>query len=229
MLKLAVPTMLEAMRVRSQVAYGVEHHRREGEELVWHAWLAAVSGDGSRALTIINDGTYGFDYAGDELRLSILRAPAYAGHPVDDVTPIVRQDRFEPRVDQGEHVFRFWLNAGSAPERLAAIDREAAVKQDPPAALNAFPPGGGQTVIQGPTLSDGVVQMTAAKISEDGRALILRLFEPTGEAGKTVVSIPALGVAVDVCLSPFELRTLAIDLETRRVSDVDLLERTLGP
>jgi len=72
---------------------------------VGHRWLACVSPDRARALTIVTDATSGFDYAGSELRLSCLRSPAYAGHPVDEVTPIVRQDRIETRVDRGEHVF----------------------------------------------------------------------------------------------------------------------------
>jgi alpha-mannosidase len=225
MLKFALPTGIPGMRVRSQVPYGVEAHTREEEELLWHAWLACVSPDESRALTVINDGVYGFDFAGAELRLSCLRSPAHAGHPVDDVTPIVRQDRFEPRVDQGDHVFRFWLQGGPASERLTAIDRDAATKHDEPMALNVFPPGRGPQVRSGPTLSDRAVQITAVKMSEDGRSMILRLFEPTGTARTTTLSVPVLDVAFDVTLSPFEIRTLAIDLATRKVDEVDLLER----
>ena len=225
MLKLAVPTTLEGMRVRSEVAYGVECHTRTSEELLGHTWLACVSADGDRALTIVNDGTYGFDAAGSEVRLSCLRSPAHAGHPVDDVTPIVRQDRFEPRVDQGEHVFQFWLAGGPAARRLEAISREAAVRHDPPVALNMFPSGQGAPAAQGPTLSDDVVRITAAKLSEDGRSLILRLFEPTGVPRTTTVHVETLGVHAAVALGPWEIRTLAIDLATRQVATVDLLER----
>jgi alpha-mannosidase len=70
MLKFAVPTTIGGMRVRSQVPYGVEAHTREAEELLWHTWLACVSPDESQALTVINDGIYGFDFCGTELRLS---------------------------------------------------------------------------------------------------------------------------------------------------------------
>jgi alpha-mannosidase len=225
MLKFALPTTIRGMRVRSQVAYGVEAHTREAEELLWHAWLAAVSPDDSQALTVINDGVYGFDFSGAELRLSCLRSPAYAGHPVDDVTPVVRQDRFEPRVDQGEHVFQFWLQGGPADERLTAIDREAAAKHDVPMALNVFPRGDGPIVRPGPTLSDAAVQITAVKMSEDGRSMIVRLFEPTGTTRTTTLSIPTLDAVLDVTLSPFEIRTLAINLATRTVEVVDLMER----
>jgi len=228
MLKLALPTTLAGMRVRSQVAYGVERHGRPEEELLGQQWIACVSGDGSHALTLVNDATYGFDYSGSELRVSCLRSPAHAGHPVDDVTPIVRQDRVEPRIDQGEHVFRFWLNAGLAETRLAAVDREATVKHEAPMALVVFPSGDGPATVPGVTLSDGVIQMPALKYSEDGRALIVRLFEPTGSARTTCVEVPALGAKADVALGAFEVRTLRVDLEDGAVTDADLLERKAG-
>jgi alpha-mannosidase len=174
---------------------------------------------------VVTDATYGFDFAGSELRLSCVRSPAHAGHPVDDVTPIVRQDRVEPRTDQGEHVFHFWLNGGPAAERLSAIDREATVHHEAPMALVVFPAGGGRAAVPGATLSDGVVQMPAAKMAEDGRRLIVRLFEPTGTRRSTTLTIPSLGVTAEVALSPFEVRTLAVDLATGEVYQTDLLER----
>jgi len=225
MLKLAVPTTLDNGEVRAQTAYGNQIVRARGEETVGHRWLALLSPDGGRALTLVNDTTYGFDVAGGEIRLSLLRAPAYAGHPVDDVTPIVLQDRFEPREDQGEHVFRFWLDAGPACERLAAIDREAARHTEDLMALCAFPSGAGTPPLPGVLLDDEVVRLAALKMSEDGGALVLRLFEPIGKARNTRVRIPALGLDLPVTLDPFELRTLRVDLATRTVSRADLLER----
>jgi alpha-mannosidase len=224
MLKLSVPTALPRMRVHGQVPFGVERHAREGEELVGQRWLACVSADGARALTIVTDATSGFDYAGAEMRLSCLRAPAYAGHPVDDVTPVVKQDRVETRVDRGEHVFRFWLGAGPAEARLAAIDREAAAHIEAPYALVAFPPGGGKAAVPGVVLTDPVIQMPAMKLSDDGRRLVVRLFEPTGSARQTSIGIPALDIETSLSFTPFELKTVTVDLASRAVRATDLLE-----
>ena len=228
MLKLAIPTAMPGMRVHGQVAFGVERHAREGEELVGHDWLACVSADQARALTIVTDATSGFDHAGAELRLSCLRSPAYAGHPVDDVTPIVRQDRVETRVDRGEHVFRFWLNAGPAGARLAAVDREATAHLEAPMVLTAFPPGGGEAAVPGAVLSDPVIQMPAMKMGAENRRVVVRLFEPTGSARRTSLSIPALDVQVPLAFRPFELKTLAVDLASRVVCETDLLEDVSG-
>jgi alpha-mannosidase len=121
------------------------------------------------------------------------------------------------------------MNAGPAVARLAAIDREAAIKHEPPMALVVFPSGDGPSTVPGVTLSDETIQMPALKLSEDGRALIVRLFEPTGSARSTVVEVPALGVKAAVDLGAFELRTLRVDLEGGGVTDVDLLEGKVEP
>jgi alpha-mannosidase len=227
MLKLAIPTAFPGGAVTCQVAYGVETVEREAEELVGHRWLAVRSPDGARALTLITESTYGFDASGGELRLSLLRAPAYAGHPVDDVTPIVRPDRFEPREDQGHHVFRFWLNAGPADERLALVPREAAARTEGLMAVNAFPSGSGRQALSGLVVEGQGVCLGAFKLAEDGDDVVVRLFEATGTRRSARVQVPALDLAFDLALGPFEIRTLRIDRATRRVSVVDLLERTV--
>jgi alpha-mannosidase len=225
LLKLAVPTRFAGGLVRSQTAYGADDQCRLDDELVGHRWVSLVSPDGAHALTLINDGTYGFDVRDGDLRVSLLRAPAYAGHPVDDVTPITRQDRYEPREDQGDHTFRFWLNGGPADERRAAVDREATVRNDGLMAVCAFPPGPRRATVPAVVIDDAAIQLGAMKISEDGRALIVRLFEPTGQPRRTRVRVPPLDVVCEVALGAFEIRTLAIDLQSRAHTETDLLER----
>jgi alpha-mannosidase len=144
---------------------------------------------------------------------------------VDDVTPITRQDRYEPREDQRDHTLRFWLNGGPEAERRTAIDREATVKNDGLMALCAFPPGPQQSTPPAVVVDDEAIQLAAMKISEDGRALILRLFEPTGRPRRAGIRVPPLAVAFEVALGAFEIRTVSIDLHSHAVTDVDLLER----
>jgi len=223
MLKLAVPTAFGGGETLCEVAYGAEVVERHAEELVAHRWIAAVSPDRRHALTLVTDRTYGFDVFEGELRLSLLRAPAYAGHPVDDVTPIVRQDRFEPREDQGLHRFRFWLRGGSAAERLDVIAREAAARCGDVMALNAFPAGGGRPPAPGVAIDGPAACLGALKLAEDGDDLVLRLFEPTGRPRPVRVRVPALDLAFDVSLGPFEIRTVRV--ARGLVVGTDLLER----
>lgn len=225
MLKLSLPTRFQNGRCRGQVAFGAEGFERVGEELVAQKWVSVVSHDGQKALTVINNGTYGFDFTGGELRLSLLRAPAYSADPGDEFKPPVPQDRFEPRIDQGERVFRFWINGGRAAERMAKIDREALTKNERPPVLCCFPSGRGKNPFPGVFLHDSAVHITAIKLAEENNWLLIRLFEPTGETRDSGVSIPCLNLSFGVFLEGFEIKTMAVDLDTREVFEVDLMER----
>ncbi len=227
MLKLALPTTFADGRLLGQVVYGVEALPTNGDEVVAQQWLAVLSAQGDYALTCINDGTYGADFTKGELRLSLLRSPAYSGHPIED-RPIVPQDRFTPRIDQGERIFRFWLNAGPAGERLTAIDREALSKNERPYALSFFPPGEGVAPQPGVRVSGEGVQVTAVKKAEDNDDLIIRLFEPTGSERVTVVELPWVRATMKVRLRPFEVKTLRFLAGEKRFVEVDLLEREVG-
>ncbi len=223
MLKLSFPVLGERLRYVGQVAYGVADLPDNGDEAVAGKWVAVIDGEG-RAFTCINDGVYGSDFSADGLRPTLLRSPAYTGHPILD-RGIVPQDRFTARIDQGERLFSFWINAGPAEHRLGAIDREALAHNERPMALSFFPSGAGEAAGAFLTLSDDVVQCSAVKRSEDGKALIVRLFEPTGRPRATTVGLPALGIKTRVKLGAFEVKTLRIDVEAGSVQETDLLEQ----
>jgi alpha-mannosidase len=225
MLKLALPTPWSSAMLLGQVAYGAQELRANGDECVAQKWLAVISHERSCALTMINDSTYGCDFESGELRLSLLRGPAHAGHPTFTGRPIVQQDRFVPRIDQGEHVFRFWLNGGSERDRLTAVGREALAHNERPYALAYWPPGGGSIPKAGPTLSDRAVQLAAFKRAEDGDDLIVRLFEPTGRRRRTTLSLDCCSAKTTVGIEPFEIKTLRLDRRARRFTEVDLLEQ----
>ena len=222
MLKLSIPTVFKKGQCRGQVAYGVEAFDREGEELTAQKWAGVMSEDGNLALTVVNDGTYGFDFSNGELRLSLLRSAAYAGHPVEGETNIVPQDRFTPRIDQGERVFRFWINVGEASDRWARIDREALTKNEPAMALVCFPSGVGDKVMPNVMLSDDAIQIPVLKMAEADDRLIVRLFNPTSQERQSEVSIPFLERRFSVSLNPFEIKTMAVDPTTKDFFEVDL-------
>lgn len=226
MLKLSVPVPGENNKYLGQAAYGVEDLPANGNEAVAQKWVAVVSDD-SRAFTCINDGVYGSDFSEDGLRITLMRSPAYSGHPIGE-RPIVPQDRYLPRIDQGERLFKFWFNGGLASERLETIDREALVKNEKPFALSFFPSGDGEQLKPLVTLSDNSVQITATKLAEDSDDLILRLFEPTGNQRTTTLNIPVIGLSEEVSLTPFEIKTLRIDIKNGKIIETDLMEKRIG-
>ena len=237
MLKLSIPTGLGGARYVGQDAGGVADLKSNGDEVVAQRWTALVSDDTGHALSCINDSVYGSDAARGEMRLSLLRSPAHAGHPVGAppagsrpkgaTIPIVQQDRHTPRIDQGERIFRFWINAGAAGDRLARIDREASSHNEKPFALNFFPSGEGRTPAQGVVLRDRVVQVMAVKKAERSNDLIVRLFEPTGRKRSTTLDVPFLETKTRVALGRFEIKTLRLGARSKGIREVDLLERPL--
>lgn len=226
MLKLAIPTTLQDPVCSGQVAFGAQAFPDTGRENVAQKWLAVTSTPDGRALTCINDGVYGSSFVDGELRMSLLRSAAYAGHPIHE-RPIVPQDRYTPRIDQGERTFRFWLNAGPTEDRMRAIDREALVHNEKPFALSFCPSGAGEKPLPGVTLSDEVIQLVAFKKAEQSEDYIVRLFEPTGRARATEVEVPALGLRWNVALCAFEVKTFRLSPQSGSVADVSLLEEDL--
>ncbi|MCX5759101.1 MAG: glycosyl hydrolase-related protein [Candidatus Hydrogenedentes bacterium] len=224
MLKLAVPTLLKAPQYLGQVAYGVQSFPTTGRECVAQKWTAVVSDEDERALTCINAGTYGSDFANGELRISLLRGPAYAAHPIAD-RPLVRQDRYSPRIDQGERLFKFWFNTGGKAERMESVDREALVLNERPFALSFNPSGTGEAPKPMVLIEDEVVQLTALKQAEQSEDYILRLFEPTGTARTFKLTFPALDFTQEIKLGPFEIKTFKLNPGARTLVETDLLER----
>ena len=229
MLKLAVPMAADhaACRFLGQVAFGVGDLPEDGGEAVAQKWVAVADKARKTAFTCINAGTYAADFSPNGLRLTLMRSPAYSCHPWNDKI-FLADDRFSARHDQGERVFRFWCNGGPARERLGGIDREAQARNEAPVALSFFPPGLGRAPKPIAVLADDAVVVSAIKKAEDGEDFIVRLFEPTGRARTTVLSMPALGVRRKVALGAFEIKTLRISPRTRKVREVDLVERPIG-
>lgn len=223
MLKLSVPTFKEDVEYMGQTAFGVDKLATNGDESVAQKWVAVVSGKEGMALTCIDNGVYGSDFSRNGLRLTLLRSPAYSALPIE-VDQVLPQDRFSPRIDQGQRVFRFWFNAGRTEERLDHIDREALARNEKPYVLSFFPSAGGRKPRRLAELKDDVIQISAIKRSEKGGKLIVRLFEPTGKERKTVLSLPFMRKNIPLALGGFEIKTLVIDTGSGSFTETDLCE-----
>ncbi len=227
MLKLGLTPKLRAPRFMGQVAYGADELPSNGDEAVAQKWLALLSEADGAALTIVNDGVYGSDWDGAELRLSLLRSPAYAADTWEDRLAVAR-DRFIARQDTGERSFRFWLVGGPLAARMETIGREALVRNEAPYILAYGPPGAGKKSAAGIVVDGAAVEVTAFKKSEGGRDVVIRLFEPTGRPRRAVVKLPALGARTTVKLGGFEVKTLRFSRRSGKFVETDLLERKPG-
>ncbi|HNX26647.1 MAG TPA: glycoside hydrolase family 38 C-terminal domain-containing protein [Phycisphaerae bacterium] len=226
MLKLDIPVAMKGTpKVFGQVAYGVEELPADDRELVAQKW-SAVAND-SDAITLINNGVYGFDFVKGSLRPTLLRSASYCSHPIENEPQIIPQDRFLPRIDTGQRIFKFLLNAGTKSERFAKVDRESIVYAEKPMTLSFFPCGDGKKPGRFVTLSDDVIELSAMKKAQKGDGVIIRLFNPTDKKRKTTLSVPAMKINRKLELTPFEIKSFNADSKSGRLTEITPDERPL--
>lgn len=214
MLKLSVPTTLRTARFEAQTAYGAQALEADGGEHCVHKWAGLFDPTEGRAFTWCNEGVYGCDCRDGELRISLLRATLYLGSDFNADCPPPKNRAYQ-RIDQGEHTFRFWFNAGDAVARRDAIDREALTHNEKPCVFSLCPSGEGTLPQPLAVLEDEVLQLTAFKKAETGDDYILRVFEPTGKTRHGRLRLPVVGLEQALELGPFEVQTWRLDLRTR--------------
>lgn len=222
MLKLSVPTLMPSGVYTGQVAYGREDLPGGGKEVVAQKWTAVSHKESNRVFTCVNDGIYGSDFNEGEMRLSLLRSSGYSGHPIQK-RPIMAQDRYSSRIDQGERLYRFWFNGGSF-ERMNKVEKEALALNEKPFVLSFFPSGAGEIPKSSLILTDHQVIVTAFKKAEKSDDYIIRLYQPSGDIRKTKISFPALGLEKQILINPFEVQTLKLDIRTKELKETDMME-----
>lgn len=224
MLKLAVPLTYAGEQYLGQTAFGTQELPNDGNEAVAQKWVAAVNKKENKCLTCINDGIYGSDLQADVLRLSLLRSPAYSGHPNEDMK-YIQQDRFTPRIDQGERLFTFWFNAGKIQQRLNKVSNEALIKNEKPMALSFFPNGGGSQPKPLASIDNQAIEMSAFKKAENGAGWIVRLFNSLANPQSAQFVAPVLGVRRKVKFGAFEVKTFRIN--NKAMMETNLIEQKL--
>ncbi len=174
--------------------------------------------DSSGGVAVLTDSKYGWDWHGNVLRLSALRAPLWP----------------DSLADRGEQVFRFALLPHGGDWRAAAVDRRAAEYNVPLVAGTASAHVGtlGRAVsfasVDAPN-----VELAWVKRAEDSEALVLRLVEWHGRPAEATVTLrgpvraarranfledpgetlPSTPTTVRIALRPHEIATVIVDLD----------------
>jgi alpha-mannosidase len=222
MLKLELPLAINAKRYLGHTAFGVQTLPMNGTEAVAQKWVCAADDANGLGLTCINDGIYGSDWCGNSIRPSLLRAPAYSAHPVGNA-PTCPPDRFSPRIDQGEHIFRFWINAGNIDQRLRAVSAEAQVKNERPYALSFFPKGDGSQPKPVVVLDNQAIELSCLKRAQNDDGWVFRLFNTTDCKQSLRLRLPIAGVRSTCRFGRYEIKTFRLNSDGV-LSEVNLLE-----
>jgi alpha-mannosidase len=246
MLKLVLPTSLRRASLLVEVPGGAIARPADGGEHVFGRWavVEGESADGARrALAVIGSGQHGLDFFRGELRLSVLRSPAYC-HERNFPLAAWPARKY---MDQGVHDVGLLVTAG---EPAAVLDRVSGLADwlnAPPWAIAHLPfalgtgknaphvssPGetgaAGMSRRENKTTGAGLlsllpagVRLTCLKRSTDGRALILRLHETRGKATSARLEVHQPRAVVRLSFRPFEIKTLRLKREGS-VTEVDLV------
>ncbi len=208
MVKLEIPACGMA-QVETQIMGGSEEVPSDGSERVCHKWVMLKSEENKKAIAILNDSIYGFSAKGNVMQLTLVRGAAYTAHFISEDRKILRDDRYNPRNDQGEHRYSFELMGGEYNNVRNTVDRVALSFNEKPFIQNIFPQGKADLKNAEINLSgDSRVIMTAFKKLANG-GYVVRLVNMGCQTVKTHLKIE--NKVLTCMFNPFEIKSLTVD------------------
>ena len=218
MIKLCIPCTTEGGRCFGQVPYGVEEFKGERTERCAHRY--AMLDDGKNTIGVINNGTYGFAYEDETLYITLLRSAVYCAHPIDD-RETLPQDRYMAHIDQGERCFEMLLFAGKSDEVNEEIPRKAMVFNERPMSLSVYCDSDKDYIKPFIRIEGDKIEVPVIKKADNGIGYVVRLFNPFNRSAQAKVIVEAVGVDMEVALTPYEIKTLLI---TDEITECGLIE-----
>jgi len=138
-------------------------------EFCAHRWMNLS--ENGRGFALLNDCKYGHSCEGGTMGLTLLRSPKFP----------------DPEADMGSHEFVYSVMPHGGDWRAAGVDREGEALNRPMVVLGAGEPGRSFTPIEVRTEGEAGVEIAAIKPAEEGNALVVRLVETRGRAGRGTV------------------------------------------
>jgi len=223
MLKLSLPVNAVAPQATFEAPMGTIKRQPLGHEEPGQRWadLEGTSADGKHVgLLFINDSKYGYDFRGNELRMSVLRSPIYAYHDPRTVEP---QKKYL-YTDQGRQVVRYSLVPHAEDWRQADATRRADALCSPAIAADAKPhPGRWGRAVSFLSVSPENLIAEVLKRAEDANGFIVRVYETAGRDTEASIEMPAIGLAHKFAIGHNAIKTLRISGFS--VTETDVLER----
>jgi alpha-mannosidase len=174
-------------------------------------------GDGKHGLSVINNSKYGYDAAGNVLRLTLLRSPTWP----------------DPEADRGHHHFHYALYPHAGTWKDALTVRHGYEYNYPLTAVVTTAHTGSLPASHSfASVTPESIVLTAVKKAEDANGLIFRVYEwagketiaefhvPPGATTATVTNIQEIpegsalaitGDVVKVPIHPYEILTIRVD------------------
>jgi alpha-mannosidase len=194
LLKVGFPAGINAMKASYDLSCGyIERPTHQNTswdaarfEVCGHMWADLSEGD--YGLSLLNDCKYGHDILGNQMRLTLLKGPQYP----------------DKKADLGKHSFTYSLFPHAGDWRQAETARRAWELNDKPVSFQ-LKNGAGDAGLKGSFLKidKDHVMLSALKVAEDGKGIIMRVYEDQNRRGKCRVSFFKEPVSALEC-DPFE-------------------------
>lgn len=220
-LKLHMQTAMQEGDYLGQVMFAREILQQEHAEVVAQKWNAYRSKD--KVFAVINNGTHGSSSQDGNIGMTLLRSAGY-GAADGNFERTLREERYTERMEQGERIFRFKVEAGEADDVLERIDRDAQIFNEEPYAFTFSPSGNGTGRGTFLTISNPAIVLSAFKKADRKEGYVLRVYEAAGRVSKAVINFPCLQMSREIELNPFEIRTYYLDPEKSCMTETDLLD-----
>ena len=128
--------------------------------------------------------------------------------------------------DQGEHLLRYRLVPHAGSWQDAGVAREAESLNVPVYFRYEMVQDGDITsVASAVTVEPDNILLSALKKAEDNDDVIVRIYESAGRETRATVALHFAELDWVGTLRPFEIKTLRFDLDDKRATEVDMLER----
>ena len=183
--------------------FGEETLFSDGRECVAHDYL--VLRRGGACLQLCTPTTYGSSYSGGNIDVTLLRTATYCAHPIPG-QPLLRENIFVPKADQGERDFRFRLQAAEEGQ----LKRNADLFAERPYALNLFPTAAGRAFAPLSVRTDNdAINVVTVKQAVQTEGFVIRLQNCSALAAATTLSCGEEKTALR--FAPFEVKTVLYD------------------
>jgi len=182
-----------------ETAFGHYELYNDERESVFHKWCGIVGK--SDKLYVVNKGIYGGSFTESSIKLSLLRTPIYAAHPIED-RQIAPHDRFIKHMDMGERCFSFRITTEKN------IAREAQIYNEQPMLLSFFPSGDGEKKGSRVILDNPEVVMSSVK-KRNGKYEIT-LYNASDYENDARLCVPVLKKELSLHFRKHEIKTIEI-------------------
>lgn len=196
MFKLCFDTALkDDAKAYVQTMFGTEQAEKDGREAAFQKWCGLH--DDINSFDVINAGTYGGSFNGNEIQISLLRTAVYSAHPVDGVQ-LAPKDRMYEHIDMGERDFKFRVCADTS-----FTDYEAEIFNQKPYILSFFPSGAGERPQKGVEIDNRYILLSTLR--KNGNGIMIRLYNASDSVQKCGVDFADMEMQTE--LAPFEVKT----------------------